>query len=154
MAEMGDIVPGPNQLGLGESLHAHVRDIDHGRLWPEPQEDRFQPELDLVSVLSQQGRFSGFFLGVYNDNADTACRLYCSSAALSMSSSSSAYISFPSPLLCCRRLSCSRSPARKAPPRSLATLLTPFHPVCLPARGVPVLWSWHVPTSWTAFGPG
>ena len=88
---------------------------------------------------------------IYDNNADTARRPCCSSAALSMSSSSSAYIFFLSPRPCCRRLSCSRPPARRAPLRSLPS---PSPPIYSPVHGALVLWSWHARTSWTVFGLG
>ena len=55
LAAMGHCLPGSDLPGLGQSLHAHVRNPEHGGLWSKPQESRLQPELDPVSVLPQSG---------------------------------------------------------------------------------------------------
>lgn len=44
-------LPRPDQSGSGQPLHAHVRDAEHGRFRPEPQEGRREQELDLEAIL-------------------------------------------------------------------------------------------------------
>jgi hypothetical protein len=38
LATLVNPLPGADQLGFGEPLHAHVRHSDHGRVESEPQE--------------------------------------------------------------------------------------------------------------------
>ncbi|KLJ10986.1 hypothetical protein EMPG_13726 [Blastomyces silverae] len=51
MATVGDSVPGPDQPRSREPLHAYVCNVDNGWFGPEPQESRFEQELDPVPVL-------------------------------------------------------------------------------------------------------
>ena len=50
-------VSGPDQPRSRKPLYPHVRHLDHGLVRPEPQEGRFESELDFTSLLYQQGTF-------------------------------------------------------------------------------------------------
>lgn len=51
---LGHRLPGPDQPRPSQPLHAHVRDAEHGRRRPEPQEGRREQELDPQDVLLEQ----------------------------------------------------------------------------------------------------
>lgn len=48
---MGAVVPRTDQLGLGEPLHAHVRNTDHGRIRTKSQEGGSEQKPDFASLL-------------------------------------------------------------------------------------------------------
>jgi hypothetical protein len=51
-------VPGPHFAGSGQSLHAHVRDFEHGWQRPESQECGREQELVDEAILLQQRTFA------------------------------------------------------------------------------------------------
>lgn len=56
LASMGTFVSRTDQFGLGEPLHAHVCNTDHGRIGAKSQEGGSEQEQDFTSLLQQQGR--------------------------------------------------------------------------------------------------
>jgi len=48
-------IPAPDQSGLHEPLHAHVRDTCNGWEWREPQEHRREEKQAAEAVLFEQG---------------------------------------------------------------------------------------------------
>lgn len=55
LAAMGAVVPRTDQFGLGEPLHAHVCNADHGWIGKKPQAGGSEQEPHSTSVLQQQG---------------------------------------------------------------------------------------------------
>ena len=68
LATLVDCLPGADQPRPREPLHAHVRDVDDGRLRVEPQERGLRSEQDLVSVLPQQGKHKQHFPNICLQN--------------------------------------------------------------------------------------
>ena len=54
LAEVGLVVPRPDQPGSCEPLRAHVRDLDHGHRGPKSQEGGREPKQDFESILFEQ----------------------------------------------------------------------------------------------------
>ena len=69
-------VPGADQPGSGQSLHAHIRNVDHGK-GPEPQEGGRQPQSDLESVLYQQSSLLRFPPSTFADRRKAVLFTFC-----------------------------------------------------------------------------
>lgn len=55
LASLGASVPGPDQFGFGQSLHAYVCHSNHGWIRTKSQKGGSEPESDSTSLLQQQG---------------------------------------------------------------------------------------------------